>query len=393
MKKLLLIPALMLGTSVMAADMAYEISPMIGYNVAEGNLGYKDEGYLTGGVELQYNNPDWALSPELSVLYSDTESENGAEDAQLRVMLNGVYTYEAGFVTPFAKFGGGIETLVNDSVNGNTDSLFADAGAGLKVPFTDHIALKLEAIYMLKYNSGRYDSNAIAMAGLTIAFGAIEEKAAPVVVAAAVVDGDSDNDGVKDSADNCPNTQAGAVVNAKGCFIDGDDDNDGVKNSVDACLATVAGAKIDYRGCMVDGDDDNDGVKNSMDKCSNTVANTSVDANGCPQEINLHVKFENASFNVDAASKANVSKMASFLKANSAYSVEILGYTDSVGKASSNKKLSQKRANSVRDLIIAEGVPASSVTATGMGEVSPIADNTLKAGRAQNRRIEAKLSH
>jgi len=394
MKKLLLIPALMLGTAVMAKQMAWEISPMIGYNVAEGNLGMKDSGYLTGGAEIQYNNPDWAVSPELSGFYSEPEYVNGTDTKVARVMMNLVKTFGEGTVVPFAKIGAGFEKM-GAKYDGNVDGLFVDAGAGLKVPFTDNIALKLEAIYMAKRNDGRYDNNVIALAGLTFAFGEIKEEVAPapVVAAVAVVDGDADNDGVKDSVDNCPSTPAGSTVDAKGCIVDGDDDNDGVLNSVDACLATVAGVAVDAKGCMIDGDDDNDGVKNSMDKCPSTKANHAVDANGCVSEIDLNINFKTGSSEVDSASKANITKFASFMKAAPSYKAEIIGYTDSVGRASSNKRLSLKRANIVKGLISAEGVPSNRLSATGMGEANPVADNKTKAGRAQNRRIEAKLSH
>ena len=394
MKKLLLIPALMLGTAVMAKQMAWEISPMIGYNVAEGNLAMQDSGYLVGGAELQYNNPDWPVSPELSGFYSQPEYTTGTETKVARVMMNLVKTFGEGTVVPFAKIGVGYEKM-GVKYDGNDDSVFADLGAGLKVPFTDNIALKLEAIYMAKRNNGRHDNNLIALAGLTFAFGEIEEEAAPAAVVAApvVVDGDADNDGVKDSVDNCPSTPAGSTVDAKGCIVDGDDDNDGVLNSVDACLATVAGVTVDAKGCMVDGDDDNDGVKNSMDKCPNTKANTAVDANGCVSEIDLNINFKTGSSEVDSASKTNIAKFATFMKAAPSYKAEIIGYTDSVGKASSNKRLSLKRANIVKGLIASEGVSANRLSATGMGEANPVASNKTKAGRAQNRRIEAKLSN
>ena len=394
MKKLLLIPALMLGTAVMAKQMAWEISPMIGYNVAEGSLAMQDSGYLVGGIELQYNNPDWPVSPELSAFYSQPEYTTGTETKVARAMMNLVKTFGEGTVVPFTKIGVGYEKM-GVKYDGNVDGMFADLGAGLKVPFTDNIALKLEAIYMLKHNDGRYDNNIIALAGLNFAFGEIKEEVAPVlvVIAPVVVDGDADNDGVKDSVDNCPSTPAGSNVDAKGCIIDGDDDNDGVLNSVDACLATVAGVQVDAKGCMVDGDDDNDGVKNSMDKCPNTKANHAVDANGCVSEIDLHINFKTGSSEVDSASKANIAKFATFMKAAPSYKAEIIGYTDSVGKASSNKRLSLKRASIVKGLITSEGVSANRLSATGMGEANPVASNKTKAGRAQNRRIEAKLSN
>ena len=384
----------MLGTAVMAKQMAWEVSPMIGYNLAEGNLGMQDNGYLTGGAEIQYNNPEWPVSPELSGFYSQPEYTSGTETKVARVMMNLVKTFGEGTVVPFAKIGAGYEKIGVKS-NGNIDGMFADLGAGLKVPFSDNIALKLEAIYMAKHNNSRYDNNLIALAGLTFAFGEIKEEVAPapVVVAPVVVDGDADNDGVKDSVDNCPSTPAGSSVDAKGCILDGDDDNDGVLNSVDQCLATVAGVMVDAKGCMVDGDDDNDGVKNSMDKCPNTRANSQVDANGCVAEIDLNINFKTGSSEVDSASKANIAKFATFMKSAPSYKAEIIGYTDSVGRASSNKRLSLKRANIVKGLIASEGVSTNRLSATGMGEANPVADNKTKAGRAQNRRIEAKLSN
>ena len=388
----------MLGTAVMAKQMAWEISPMIGYNMAEGNLGYKDDGYLTGGLEIQYNDHDLALSPELSVYASPTERIDGQEDTQMRVAINAVYDYDAGAVTPFAKIGGGMEAMVDDESGRNVDSLFGDVGAGLKVPFSDNVALKLEAIYMLKHNHGSYDSNAIFLAGLSIAFGDIKQEEAPtpapVIAPVVVVDGDSDQDGVKDSADNCSHTPAGSTVDAKGCIVDGDDDNDGIKNSADQCLATVAGVAVDVHGCMVDGDDDNDGVKNSMDKCSSSAAGVAVDENGCAKEINLHVKFKNGSFDVDVASHEHIDRATAFMQENKNYTAVILGYTDSIGKKSSNQRLSQKRAQSIVDMILSKGgIDSSRLTAKGMGEADPIANNKTKEGRAQNRRIEAILSH
>lgn len=67
------------------------------------------------------------------------------------------------------------------------------------------------------------------------------------------------------------------------------------------------------------------------------------------------------------------------------------GHADSVGKASFNMKLSQKRANSVRNYLVSQGVPASKVVATGYGETQPVASNATKAGRAKNRRAEVHI--
>lgn len=71
--------------------------------------------------------------------------------------------------------------------------------------------------------------------------------------------------------------------------------------------------------------------------------------------------------------------------------VEIVGYTDNIGTAEANKKLSVKRAQVVKDYLMARGVAASRLSVSGMGEDNPIADNKTAAGRAANRRIEFKV--
>ncbi|HMB61606.1 MAG TPA: OmpA family protein, partial [Eudoraea sp.] len=74
---------------------------------------------------------------------------------------------------------------------------------------------------------------------------------------------------------------------------------------------------------------------------------------------------------------------------NAKFTVE--GHTDSVGSEQLNQSLSEKRANSVRDFLIAEGIAADRLTAVGYGESKPIATNNTRAGRAQNRRTEINL--
>ena len=68
--------------------------------------------------------------------------------------------------------------------------------------------------------------------------------------------------------------------------------------------------------------------------------------------------------------------------------VEIQGFTDSVGKASSNLALSQKRAESVRQYLINAGLDRARLTASGFGEENPVSSNGTASGRSENRRIE-----
>jgi outer membrane protein OmpA-like peptidoglycan-associated protein len=71
-------------------------------------------------------------------------------------------------------------------------------------------------------------------------------------------------------------------------------------------------------------------------------------------------------------------------------SVEIGGFTDNVGSDASNQKLSEKRANAVRDWLVRQGVDPKRITAKGYGESNPIAPNDTPEGKQKNRRIEFK---
>ena len=189
MRKLILIPALLVGTLAMAKQYDFEFTPVIGYNYTEGNLDIKNHSVF--GAELQYNGFDFFLKPELSILYSRTNSQNIVpsveQNPMYRVALNGVYEYGSlGMVIPLAKIGIGYEAS-GEHYSGNEDSRFLDAGVGAKIPFTDKLALKLEAVYMMKCNDHRFDNNVVGLAGLNFAFGGTEPKAAPVVAAPAPV--------------------------------------------------------------------------------------------------------------------------------------------------------------------------------------------------------------
>lgn len=82
---------------------------------------------------------------------------------------------------------------------------------------------------------------------------------------------------------------------------------------------------------------------------------------------------------------------AKTLLTNHEMNVEIHGYTDNAGSKEYNKKLSQKRADVVKAYLVSKGVSASRLTAVGMGEANPVADNKTADGRAMNRRIEFKV--
>lgn len=104
-------------------------------------------------------------------------------------------------------------------------------------------------------------------------------------------------------------------------------------------------------------------------------------------KLDLDIVFNTGSSEIDARYYNRLNAFAKFLIENNRRG-EIAGYTDNVGNAEANQKLSEKRANAVREYLVKQGVAADALVAVGYGQENPIADNSTKEGRDKNRRIE-----
>ena len=89
--------------------------------------------------------------------------------------------------------------------------------------------------------------------------------------------------------------------------------------------------------------------------------------------------------------RANLDKVVAFVDKDPRKPIRIEGHTDSRGNADANQLLSQRRAEAVRDALVAAGVEAGRISAIGLGEAQPVASNDSEEGRAKNRRVEVIL--
>jgi outer membrane protein OmpA-like peptidoglycan-associated protein len=87
-----------------------------------------------------------------------------------------------------------------------------------------------------------------------------------------------------------------------------------------------------------------------------------------------------------------LAKVAGIIQAYPDLRLQIEGFTDSTGSADYNQKLSEKRAQAVRDFLVAQGVSQEYITAQGLGEENPVASNDTAAGRQMNRRVDLVVS-
>ncbi|MDN4545459.1 MULTISPECIES: OmpA family protein [unclassified Pseudomonas] len=177
-----------------------------------------------------------------------------------------------------------------------------------------------------------------------------------------------------------------------------------------AALGILAGGLICY---AQDGDEDSDGVFDRRDRCADTPANTTVDHRGCPLPQNAvsetpaptpaqsevitlsdagEVLFAFNQADLTPTAKSQLDAIMGKLEDASVVSVKVVGHTDSVGADAYNQALSERRATSVAEYLLSQGVAPNKVTSEGKGESEPIADNETEEGRAKNRRVELHVN-
>jgi outer membrane protein OmpA-like peptidoglycan-associated protein len=177
-----------------------------------------------------------------------------------------------------------------------------------------------------------------------------------------------------------------------------------VKDAEDACPAAAEDKDgfQDDDGCP-ESDNDADGIPDAKDACplvAETI-NGVKDDDGCPDvgasavaivgdhvELKGVVRFRSGSATLEPSALPLLKQVASVLKAAASLSIEIQGHTDDVGSALKNVRLSQKRAEAIRAVLVKAGVAQSRLVAKGYGPTRPRASNSTPAGREQNRRVE-----
>lgn len=390
-----------------APDYRYSVTPMIGGEHAISKQYLKNG--TSYGARLGYNL-DLEQSLELGYDFlSGVDYKNlpGKDTDVHQLSLNYLYTIaKYKVVQPYFLAGLGYEDF-SDNYGKLDDGGIGNVGVGLKYFVTKTIPLRFEVRDIIRFDDGGH--TLAYTAGVSIPFGKVAKEAPKPA--------DSDNDGVIDTLDKCPNTPAGTEVDASGCPLDSD--HDGVADSLDKCPNTPEGAKVDANGCALDSDhdgvidlndkcpntpegvkvdsngcpldSDNDGVIDSLDKCPNTPKGFKVDKNGCAVGFTMHINFATDSAAIPSSDMPKVEKLAKFLIEHPQSKVILKGYTDNVGSAAYNLKLSKMRADSVAKALIKEGVEPSRIEAKGFGESNPIASNDTPEGRAQNRRVEAVI--
>lgn len=327
------------GLNVMDVKEIFNKTPNVGM---DRELGYN----LSLGY--QYDSP-WAVE----FMYQYTKPEESVSGNDIRVdywHLDGLYTFDnytkSGFA-PYAVAGFGRKSYDTPGFKENNNTL--NAGLGGKYAFTEQLHMRLDGRgtlgtkyadigasinFALVYVFGNSYSKPKETKQYEKPFAApVEEKIEEVVEAVIVLD----------------------------------DDADGVPNHLDECADTPAGAKVDEKGCAV------------------VLTET--------REFTLKVTFATGSAWLNKDSVGEIRDLAAFLTEYPDTDVAVEGYSDNTGSAALNKRLSQQRADSVKQSLIADyNISEDRVSSIGYGIENPIADNSTAAGREQNRRVVAKVT-
>ena len=104
------------------------------------------------------------------------------------------------------------------------------------------------------------------------------------------------------------------------------------------------------------------------------------------------VLFDSGKYDLRSNAREILAKLSGIVLAHPGLNLDVEGHTDSVGSDDFNQKLSEQRANTVRDYLIGQGLNRDTITARGFGKTAPVETNDTAAGRQKNRRVELVVS-
>jgi OOP family OmpA-OmpF porin len=279
-------------------------------------------------------NKNWTLEAIASG-FKTAESNTGVDIDGRQYRLDALYNIDTSSLwRPYVAFGVGDQSLKAKGLKSDRDTL-VNLGAGLKHSLGDNWEFRSD---IRAFNSLDREYTDLAVnAGISYLFGAEPVKAAAPIVAAPAPkpEVDTDGDGVFDSKDQCPDTPKQYKVDAVGCPME----------------------------------------------LTETVA------------VKLAVKFDTAKSAVKEEYVDDIGSLAKFMNQYVNTVVTVEGHTDSQGSDAYNQKLSQSRAEAVKQVLITKfGIAADRITAKGFGEAKPVGDNNTVAGREENRRVVGSVS-
>ncbi|AEE20457.1 OOP family OmpA-OmpF porin [Dokdonia sp. Hel_I_63] len=180
---------------------------------------------------------------------------------------------------------------------------------------------------------------------------------------------DTDQDGVADYLDREPNTVSGVAVDTKGIAVD--KNGNGVPDELESSLDARYAKKGEVNAPSISSGDDV--IKKLI------------------EDGYVNVYFQFNSTKPETYSLESINYLIKYMTENSGASAQLVGYADEIGNASSNQRLSEKRAQMVKDIMVAAGISADRLSVTGNGEDASV-DKASAPARQLVRRVTFKLN-
>jgi len=132
-------------------------------------------------------------------------------------------------------------------------------------------------------------------------------------------------------------------------------------------------------------------MRRHLEEQLNAVLATRETARGLIVDLS-DVLFDFNKSTLKPAAREKLAKVSGILSSYPNLKLQIEGFADNVGSDEYNQKLSEERADAVRDYLVTQGVRQANISAAGYGKSDPVADNSTAAGRAENRRVQVVVS-
>jgi OOP family OmpA-OmpF porin len=287
----------------------------------------------------------------------------------------------------YALVGAGYENIRKKARYGNNDSPYGNYGIGFRYVITDDFYLRTELRHAIKLHSKDGDNNLLATFGISYALEEKSKSKAftpfPYIQSETIK-----NEEIFIEINEKKIDELEKISDEQQVVIESKVHENATEQTVDEFENTFtkqqsAAEIID----MIDSD--NDGISDDQDLCPNTPIEFKVDSVGCIKSITLKINFSVNGADIPDNFQPQIESVAKILINETDYRVVLEGHTDSSGSEKENLTLSEQRVKKVAQELVRLGVDESRIFTEWFGSKKPVASNNNAEGRAENRRVEA----
>lgn len=351
---------------VSAGEFPYYVTAGVGHTDNEVSHNHFDDHMkhsYTMELSLGYMLKDNVALEGSFVIPSLTQDDSRADVEQFR--FNGFYFFSEDALKPYVTAGVGLEEM--SAGDTRLSNALLSLGGGVQYDASDRLFGRAEIRYDDMVNE--YPEHTTYLVEVGYRFGS---SAAAATAAAGAAATNNMTDEPAKATEAAPAQQAPVTA-----------DN---VNTLPATAAGIAPAPLLA-------DSDKDGVLDTADQCKDSAAGALVDSRGCDlvKEIEKKLKFTTNSDVMPKQVADYLTQLAAKAQSDKSMKIQLTGHADDRGSDEYNMELGAQRAETVRDFLVAKGASKDQIVTLSKGKREPIADNSTEEGKAQNRRVEVEV--